>query len=196
MAADNAHAVIVHHIVVILHVALHLGVAALVVSPQAVMNRPVSCSVSNRAKALRLDALRIDAILPRDVVSIFDVHIVPRSPRHRTVVHDKVLAFVQCERTLAAVHALAASHADISHNDVLGLRGDDAPAVNGDSLSGCSLSRNGDIAGNGDALARDVDDTAHVKYYKAVRLAHGIGQRACARSIQVGYVHHRAAAST
>ena len=92
------------------------------------------------------------------------------------MVHDEVLAFVERQRALAAVHALAATHADVAHDDVLGLRGDDAAAVDGDALARSRLSGDGDVAGNGDALAGDVDDTAHVEHHEAVGLAHGIGQ--------------------
>ena len=190
VSADDAHAIVIDHIIIILQIALHLRVAALVVGPEAVVDGPVACAVGDRAKALWLNAFRVDAILPGHVVGILDVDIVPRTPRHRAVVHDEVLALVQRQRTLAAVHTLAATHTDVAHDDILRLRGDDTATIDGDALAWCRLSGNGDVAGNGDALARDVDDTTHIEHHKAVRLAHGIGQRACARRVQVRHMHH------
>ena len=193
MSAHHAIRVIIHHIIIILHVALHLRIATLVVGPQTVVDGPVACAVGDGSEALGLYALGVDAALPGDVVGILDMHVVPWSPRHGAVVHDEVLASVERQRTLAAVHALAATHADIADDDVLGIRGNDTPAVDGDTLAGSRLSGYGDVAGNGDALACDVYHAAYVEHNEAVLLAHGIGQRACPCCIEVGDVNHLSA---
>ena len=192
VSADDAHAVVVHHVVVVLQEALHLRVTALVVGPQTMVYGPVARAVSDGAEALGLDALTVDAILPGDVVGILDVHVVPRTPRHGTVVHDEVLASVERQGAFAAVHAFAAAHTDVAYDDILGIRGNHATAVDGDTLARSRLSGDGDIAGNGDALAGDVDHAAHVKNDEAPRLTHGVGQRSRAGSVQIRHVDHLA----
>ena len=61
------------------------------------------------------------------------------------MVHDDILAVVERQRALVALDALAATHTDVSHDDVLGLRGDDATAVDGDALARGGLSGDGDV---------------------------------------------------
>ena len=105
------------------------------------------------------------------------------------MVEDDVITVVEGERTLTLVDALSTSHADVADDDVLAVRGDDAAAIDGDALSGSSLSGNGDIAFDGDAGVSDVDDTADVEDDDAVGLADGIGQRSCTRRIKIGDMH-------
>ena len=95
MSANDAHPVVVDNVVVVLQVALHLGVSALVVCPQAVVNGPVASTVSDRAKSLGFNTFGNNAMLPRDIVGINDVHVVPRSPRDTAMVHNDVFAVVE-----------------------------------------------------------------------------------------------------
>ena len=196
MSSNDAHAVVIHHIIVILHVALHLRVATFVVSPQTMVDGPIASTVGDGTESLRFDAFRIDAVLPCNIVGIFDVYVVPRSPRYRTVIHDEILTFVECQRTLAAVHALASSHTDVSYDDILGLRCDDTSAIDGDALAWSRLSSNGDVAADGDTFARDVNHTTHIEHDETIGLTHGIRQRARTSSIQVGHMHHLATTTT
>ena len=105
------------------------------------------------------------------------------------MVEDDVITVVEGERTLFLVDALSTSHANVSDDDVLAVRGDDAATINGDALSGSCLSGNGDIALDGDAGVGDIDDTAYVEDYDTVGLADGIGQRSCTRRIEIGDMH-------
>ena len=190
MTAYDTHTVVVHHVVVVLHVTLHLWVAALVVSPETMMNGPVTSAVGDTAEALGLNTLAVYTILPRDVVGILDMNIVPRTPRHGAVVHNKILALIKRKRTLAAVDTLAPTHSYIAHYHIFGFGGNNATAVNGDTLTGGRLSGNGDIAGNSDALACNVYHTAHIEHDKTSRLAHGIGQRPRSCCVQIGDMDH------
>ena len=106
------------------------------------------------------------------------------------MVHDKVLTIIQSQSTLRLVNALAAPHAYVTDDDILRFRGNNASAINCDTLTRSRLPRDGDVAGDGDALARDIDDTTHVKHHKAVRLTDRISQRPCTCSIQVRHMHH------
>ena len=80
VSADDTHAVVIYHIIIILHVALHLRVAALVVCPKTMVDGPVASAVGDGAETLRLYAFGDDAMLPSDVIGIGDVDVVPRSP--------------------------------------------------------------------------------------------------------------------
>ena len=57
VTAYHTTGIVIDDVVVVLDVALHLRVAALVVSPEAVVNGPVACPVGNGTEALRLYAL-------------------------------------------------------------------------------------------------------------------------------------------
>ena len=80
VTTDDAHRIVVDHIIIILNVALHLRIAAFVVGPQTMVDGPVAGAVGDGAEALRLYAFGDDAMLPSDVVGIGDVDVVPRSP--------------------------------------------------------------------------------------------------------------------
>ena len=101
------------------------------------------------------------------------------------MVEDDVLAIVEGERALTLIDALSTTHANVADDDVLAVRGDDAAAIDGDALSGSGLAGNGNIALDGDAGIGDVDDTADVEDYDTIGLADGIGQRSCARGIEI-----------
>lgn len=105
------------------------------------------------------------------------------------MVEDDVITVVEGECTLLLVDALSTSHANVADDDILAVRGDDAAAIDGDALSGSSLSGNGDIALDGDAGVGDINDAADVEDDDTVGLADGIGQRSCTRRIKIGDMH-------
>ena len=80
VTTDDAHRIVVDHIIIILNVALHLRIAAFVVGPQTMVDGPVAGAVGDGAETLRLYAFGDDAMLPSDVVGIGDVDVVPWSP--------------------------------------------------------------------------------------------------------------------
>ena len=195
MSAHHAIRVVIYHIVVILDIALHLRVAALVVLPQTVVNSPVAGSIGNGPEALRFYTFGDYAVLPRDVVGIGNVYIVPRSPRHTAMVHDDIVAFVKRKRTLLGIDTRTATHTEVADNDIRALRSYHTSAIDSDTLARSCLPGNGDIAGYGNVLARDVDDAADIKNDEAVGLAHRFGQRTGTGRIQVGHMNHLSATS-
>ena len=137
---------------------------------------PVTCAVGKRAETLRFYAFGYDAVLPSNVIGILDVHVIPWSPRHIAVIHNNILTVVQGQSAFAAVDALTASHAYVSHDDVLAFGGNDTSAVDGNAFARCSLSGDGDVTGDGDTIVCDINDTADVEHDDAPRLAHSISQ--------------------
>ena len=195
VAAHHAVAAVVDHGVHHLGVALHLGIAALVVGPKAVADGPVARAVGDGPEALRVYSLGDDAVLPGDVVGILDVNIVPSAPRNGAMVEDYVLRTVHGERAAGACHTDGAAHADVLEDDVGAVADEHAVAVDGDAVARSGLSEHGDVAVpvDGDHLAgRQADDAAHVEHHDAVAAVEGFGQRTGACGLEVGHVHHGA----
>ena len=95
----KANGEVVDHIIIILHMALHLWVAAFIVLPQAMMYCPITCSISDSSETLWLNALRDYAVLPCYVVCICYMHIIPWSPRDTAMIHYDVVTLIQCKST-------------------------------------------------------------------------------------------------
>lgn len=195
VASHDADAIVVHHVVIVLQVALHLRVSALVVGPQAVRYGPVARSVGNGPKPLRLYSLTDDAVLVSYVVRVLDVNVVPPSPRNGAVVEYYVVAVVHGQRAFVFRHAYAAPHPDVPHYHVRAVRHYHASAVDGYPLSRRGLPGYGQVAGNGQVLPCDVYHSADIEHNRAVGLAHGVGQRARPRCVEVGHVYHCSSSS-
>lgn len=128
-----------------LRIAFHFWVSAVVVNPQTVADGPVAGAVGDGSEAPRVDALRDDAVLPSDIVSVFDVNIIPPSPRDGAMVENHVFGIVHGECLCVFSHVDGSSHTDIPEDDVLTVAYEHSVAIDGDALSRSSLSEHGDI---------------------------------------------------
>ena len=106
------------------------------------------------------------------------------------MVENNVVGIVHGEGTIATPHVDRASHTEIAHDDIFALSYQYTITINGDTVAGGGLALDGNITFYIDHLAgRKFYDASYIEDYNTVGVAHGLGQRAGARCLEIGNVH-------
>ena len=196
MSTNDSVAIVVYYIIIILYTTLHLWVTTLIVCPKTMSHSPVCGAIGYSTKTLRVNTLANDTVLPCYVSSIFDMHIIPTSPRNRAMVKNHLVAVVKSKRTFRTIHCDASSHTDIANDNIRATCCYYTATIKGDTLSRSSLTSDGNIGSNSKVRLCDVDNSTNIKHYDTSGLAYRFCQRPSSRVIKISYVYHGATTST
>ena len=172
MTTNDSVAIVVYHIIIILYTTLHLWVTTLIVCPKTMSHSPVCGTIGYSTKTLRVNTLANDTVLPCYVSSIFDMHIIPTSPRNRAMVKNHLVAVVKSKRTFRTIHCYTSSHTDIANDNIRATSCYYTATIKGDTLSRSSLTSDCNIGSNSKVRLCDVDNSTNIKHYDTSGLAY------------------------
>ncbi len=179
---------IIHDIIDILDFAFRLGIAALVVDPEVVRVGDVRHGIGERTEALRINAFADDAVLKRDVVAALrEAEAIPASPFNTAMVENHVAAAGKIHGTFSLVAGNAFAETQVAHDDIFLSAERNGASVKRDTLARRRIAEDGNVAADGD-VGFETNDATDIKSNCAMRLAHGVAKRICARIIERGNV--------